>query len=152
MAGLNKAMILGRVGRIDLKVLDNGMKIASFSMATSYKRKDGQEKTEWHNCVAFDVKAELIEKYVRVGDMLYADGMMEQVSYKSQQGDLVKTTRIVVQTINFCGSQGQRQEPQPQQTKEVNKYKDTVAKSSNVTKKVTIEDINNVEFTDDIPF
>jgi len=72
MAGVNKVIILGRIGRDpELSFANSGLAVCKFSMATSKKRKDGQEITAWHRCVAFGKTAEIIEKYVGKGDPLY---------------------------------------------------------------------------------
>ena len=59
MAGINKVILLGNVGRDpEIRSLENGGKVAQFSLATNenYKEKDGnwKEQTEWHNIVAWN--------------------------------------------------------------------------------------------------
>jgi len=66
---VNKVILLGNVGKDpEIKVLPSGEPLASFGLATSdrYQDKQGawQEKTEWHNLVAFKRTAEIIRDYV----------------------------------------------------------------------------------------
>ncbi|MBF0202562.1 MAG: single-stranded DNA-binding protein, partial [Desulfamplus sp.] len=72
MAGINKAIILGHLGRDpEISYTPAGLAICKFSMATSKKMKDGAEVTSWHRCTAFGKSGELISQYVSKGQMLY---------------------------------------------------------------------------------
>ena len=68
--GINKAMLLGHVGKDpEIRSTSGGTMVASFSLATSERQKDGQgnwtDKAEWHNLVAFNRTAEIIRDYVK---------------------------------------------------------------------------------------
>jgi single-strand DNA-binding protein len=68
MKCLNKVALIGAVGQEpEVRYSAQGMAIASFSLATSEKRKDKDEVTQWHNCVAFGKLAEIIQQYVTKG-------------------------------------------------------------------------------------
>ncbi len=86
---VNQGTILGRVGKIDTKTMNNGNKVTNVSMVTSKKfTKDGekQEKVTWHNVTLFSKLAEIAEKYVSVGDLLYVQGEMDNQKYTTQDG------------------------------------------------------------------
>ena len=68
MAGVNKVILLGNLGRDpELTYTPGGMAICKISLATSDKRKDGTEVTQWHRCTAFERRAEVIAQYFRKG-------------------------------------------------------------------------------------
>ena len=76
---LNKVQLIGRVGKDpECRHLDGGQVVASFSVATSenYINKAGEkvEQTEWHNVVAWGKLAEIIEKWVSKGMLIYIEG------------------------------------------------------------------------------
>ncbi len=74
---LNKVQLIGNVGKDpDVRYLDNGVAVATFSLATdrAYTLANGTqlaERTEWHNIVLWRGLAQTAEKYVRKGDKLY---------------------------------------------------------------------------------
>ena len=81
MAGVNKAILLGRLGKDpEIKYTPSGMAIANFTMATSenFKDKDGQkqERTEWHRIVTFGKLAEICGEYLAKGKQVYIEGIL----------------------------------------------------------------------------
>lgn len=86
---INLAQVLGRVGKIDNKTSASGVKISNCSIVTSKKfTKNGEkiEKVTWHNITLFNKLAEIAEKYVNVGDLLYIQGEMDSQKYTTQDG------------------------------------------------------------------
>lgn len=88
---LNQAILIGHVGKDpDVRTLDGGIKVATFSLATStggYKKQDGTdvpEKTQWHNIVCWRGLADVCEKFVRKGDRLTILGT---ISYREYEKD-----------------------------------------------------------------
>ncbi len=84
---LNKVMLIGRLGKDpEIRAISSGAKVANFSIATdeSYKDKDGvkHEKTEWHNIVIWRGLAEVVEKYVKKGDLIYIEGKLTTEKYE----------------------------------------------------------------------
>ena len=78
MAGVNKVILLGNLGRDpELSYTPGGMAICKFSIATSKRRKDGTDVTQWHRCTAFDKRAETISQYVRKGQQLFVEGAID---------------------------------------------------------------------------
>lgn len=87
MAGINKVILVGNLGN-DPNVLtfENGVKKATFSLATNetYKDKEGNrvEQTEWHNIVVWRGLAEVAEKFLRKGSLIYLEGKIKTRSYE----------------------------------------------------------------------
>jgi len=121
---VNKAFILGRVGKDPQVSHINDTKKASFSMATTdraYTTKAGvnvPEKTEWHNIVAWRGLAEICEKYVHKGDLLYVEGKIQTRSWDGENGQKHYITEIVAEVVelfpkNQQGQQAPANEWQP---------------------------------------
>jgi len=108
---VNKVILLGRVGKPpEVRSIDNGAKVASFSMATSESYKDkktGEKKetTEWSNIVAWRGLAEITEKYVNKGDLIYVEGKLRTRSWE-KDGVTRYTTEIVADNIVLLGGKG----------------------------------------------
>ena len=103
MAGVNVAIVMGHLGRDpEITYTPSGMAVCKFSIATSKKKKNGEEVTQWHRLTAFDKAGELISKYVKKGDQLYVSG---EINYGEYEKDGVKryTTDIIVREFNFIG-------------------------------------------------
>lgn len=96
MAGVNKVILLGNLGKDpEIMTFENGVKKASFSVATneSYKDKDGKwvEQTEWHNVVLWRLQA---EKNLVKGDTVYIEGKLKTRSWDDKDGIKRYTTEI----------------------------------------------------------
>lgn len=86
---INQVILAGNVGKEpEVKTLDGGIKVATFSLATStggYKKQDGTEvpeKTQWHSIVAWRGLAEIAEKYVHKGDKIIIMGTLQYREYE----------------------------------------------------------------------
>lgn len=100
-------ILVGHVGRDpEVKYLEGGIALAKFSLATTeyYKNKEGKkiEQTEWHNIVMWRQLAELAEKYVRKGSLLYLEGKLRHRSY-GEENNKKYYTEVLVETMNFMG-------------------------------------------------
>ena len=92
--------IVGNVGKLEIKDVKGGKKIAILSVATSerWKRDDGEwsEKTYWHRIAVFaPAKVERIETMVQKGTRLRLVGQIRPGSYETDQGQ----TRYVVEFV-----------------------------------------------------
>ncbi|MDP2423485.1 MAG: single-stranded DNA-binding protein [Bacteroidales bacterium] len=110
MAGVNKAILIGNLGKDpEVRTLEGGVKVATFSMATTetYKGKDGNrvDQTEWHNIVLWRGLAEVAEKYLRKGSPIYVEGRITNRSWTDKDGNKRYTTEIVGQSMNMLGGQ-----------------------------------------------
>ena len=108
---VNKAILVGNVGKDpEVRYLEGGTSVASFSLATSevYKNKSGEKvtQTEWHNIVAWRHLAELAEKYITKGRQLYIEGRITNRSWEDKEGNKRYTTEIVANSIQLLGRKG----------------------------------------------
>ncbi len=98
---LNKVLLIGRLGQDpEIRHTKNGQAVASFSIATneSWRDKEGgqQERTDWHNCVAFGATAEkYIEPYVKKGTLVSIEGTLQTRSWDDKDGNRRYTTEVV---------------------------------------------------------
>jgi single-strand DNA-binding protein len=109
---VNKVILLGNVGKEpEIKSTPGGMTIATFSIATSdrAKDKDGnyQDRTEWHNLVAFQRTAEIVRDYVKKGSKLYVEGKIQTRSWDDKtSGEKKYRTEIIVNDISLLSGRG----------------------------------------------
>ena len=99
---LNSVTIVGRITRKpELKTTQSGIKVTSFSIATSEKYKDKEEKTEFHNIVAFGKTAEIIEQWVEKGQLLLVEGKLSTSSWEDKAGNKKYKTDIICEKFQF---------------------------------------------------
>jgi single-strand DNA-binding protein len=109
---VNKVILLGNVGKDpETKFLPSGQAVANFSIATSerFKDKSGefQERTEWHNLVAYARLAEIVRDYVKKGSKLYAEGRLTTRSWDDKDtGKKVYRTEIVLAELSLLSGRG----------------------------------------------
>ena len=106
-ASVNKVILLGNLGRDpDIRSMQSGKKMASFSIATSKRWKDRntqeqKENTSWHNIVVFNEGlVDVIEKYVKKGSRIYVEGELSTRKYQDKDGNDRYTTEVVLQGYN----------------------------------------------------
>ncbi|MEH0019690.1 MAG: single-stranded DNA-binding protein [Desulfobacter sp.] len=114
MAGLNKVMLIGNLGRDpEIRYSQQGMAVVNFSIATSEQWNDKntgerQEKTEWHRIVVFGKQAEICEKYLSKGSSIYIEGRLQTRSWE-KDGQTHYTTEIVASNFQFLGGRADNQ-------------------------------------------
>lgn len=121
---INKVILVGRVG-IDpeFKALADGSKIARVKLATSekvYNRDNGSttEYTEWHTIQAWGGLADVIDKWVKKGDLLYIEGTIRTREWLDKENRKNYTTEIVARELKMLGGRSattaaSHQESQP---------------------------------------
>jgi single-strand DNA-binding protein len=104
---VNKVILLGNLGKDpEIRSMNSGNKVASFSLATSKRWKDKatqeqKDKTSWHNIVVFgDGLVGIVEKYVKKGSKIYVEGELQTRKWQDQEGKDRYTTEVVVQGYN----------------------------------------------------
>jgi single-strand DNA-binding protein len=114
---LNKVLLIGNLGKDpELRYTPGGVPVASFSIATneSWKDQDGnlQERTEWHNIVAWRKLAEICGEYLKKGKKVYIEGRIQTRSYDDKNtGAKRYITEIVADNmIMLDGGVGMRSE------------------------------------------
>ena len=105
----NKVQLIGNVGNTpEITNLDTSKKVARLSLATNdyYRNQKGEsvQDTQWHNLVAWNKNAELIEKYVAKGKEIAIEGKLISRSYEDKQGNKRYVTEILVSEILLLGS------------------------------------------------
>lgn len=102
MAGVNKVILLGHVGKDpEIKHLEGDVTVASFSLATSENFRDKnsgdkKEHTEWHNIVMWRKLAESVEKSeLKKGDRVYIEGKIKTRKWKDKDQNDRYTVEIV---------------------------------------------------------
>ena len=110
---VNKVILLGNVGQDPrVKYFDTGSAVATFPLATTdrgYTLANGTqipERTEWHNIVASNRLAEIVDKYVHKGDKLYLEGKIRTRSYSDQSGAMRYITEVYVDYMEMLSSKG----------------------------------------------
>ena len=108
--GVNKVFLLGRLGKDpEMRATTGGMTIASFTLATSDRQKDQQgnwqDKTEWHNLVAFQRTAEIVRDYCKKGSQVFVEGKIQTRSWDDKEtGQKKYRTEILVNELSLLDS------------------------------------------------
>lgn len=119
---LNKAQIIGRVGRNpEIRYLTSGDAVVNVSVATSERWKDKQtgevkESTEWHRVNFFGRLAEIANEYVQKGSLIYVEGKIKTRKWTDKDGVEKYSTEIIGETMKLLSSRGDNQ-PQEQEQK-----------------------------------
>ena len=114
--GVNKVLLLGNVGKDpEIRSTAGGTIVASFSLATADRQKDQQgnwqDKTEWHNLVAFSRTAEIVRDYVKKGTQLFIEGKIQTRSWDDKESGQKKyRTEILVNDMTLLGGGAGRSE------------------------------------------
>lgn len=108
MAGVNKAILIGNLGRDpELRYTQNGQAVVNFTLATSenWTDKSGQrvDRTEWHRIVAWGKTGELCAQYLSKGRTVYVEGRIQTRDWEDKDGNKRQTTEINAQTVQFLG-------------------------------------------------
>jgi len=111
---LNRVQLIGNLGKDpEVRSTSNGGRVANFTLATSRtwnsQAGERQEKTEWHNCVAWNSKnynlADIVERYCKKGKQVYVEGEIEYRSYE-KEGQTRYITEIKVRELILLGGRG----------------------------------------------
>ena len=96
---VNKVILVGRLGKDpEVKYTQTGVPVARFTLATdeSWKDQSGekQQRTEWHNIVAWRKLAEICGQYLNKGKLVYVEGRLQTRSWEDKEGNKRYTTEI----------------------------------------------------------
>ena len=108
---VNKVILIGHVGKDpEVRYLDSNTPVANFTLATSetYKNRNGEKvkNTEWHNIVLWRGLAQIAEKYVKKGTMLYIEGRIRTRSWDDKDGNKRYTTEIIGDNLQMLSRKG----------------------------------------------
>jgi single-strand DNA-binding protein len=115
MAGrsVNKVILIGNLGKDpEVKYTPGGMPVAKFSLATNerFKDKEGnwQDRTEWHNIVAFQRTAEIVGEYLKKGGKCYIEGSLRTSSWDDKEtGQKKYKTEIIANDLVLLSGRGE---------------------------------------------
>ena len=104
----NKVQLIGNLGNNpEVITLESGKKLAKFSIATndSYRNASGEKitDTQWHNVIAWNKTAEIVEKYLSKGNEIAVEGKLTSRSYENKEGVKKYITEIVVNELLMLG-------------------------------------------------
>ncbi|NBH75093.1 single-stranded DNA-binding protein [Rodentibacter pneumotropicus] len=150
MAGVNKVIIVGRLGSApDVRTMPNGDTVANISVATGESWNDRntgerREITEWHRIVFYRRQAEIYGEYLHKGSQVYVEGRLRTRKWQDQNGQERYTTEIQGDVLQMLGNSQDRNgnnqtQNKPTQQKEWDGYSDEER-----------QQMNNLD--DDIPF
>ena len=106
---VNKVILIGNLGKDpEVKYTQTGMAVAHFTLATNerFKDKDGnwQDRTEWHNLVAFQRTAEIAAEYLKKGRSVYIEGSLRTNSWDDKDtGQKKYKTEIIINDLVLLG-------------------------------------------------
>ncbi len=111
MAGVNKVILIGNLGKDpEVRYTQSGTAVTNFSLATNeqFTKKDGnrEDRTEWHNIVAWGRTAELCSQYLSKGRQVYLEGRLQTREWEDREGNKRRTTEVVANTVQFLGNRG----------------------------------------------
>lgn len=120
MSGLNKVMLIGRLGRDpEIRYSSNNTPICNFSLATSERIRKGdnfEEKTEWHRIVVFGNQAENASKFLKKGSLVFVDGKIQSRTYQDKDGNDRNVFEIIANSVNFLDQKDAASTPQSERT------------------------------------
>lgn len=104
----NKVQLIGHLGQDpEIVNMENGNKLAKFSIATSdsYKNAQGEkvEDTQWHNVVAWGKTAEIVENYLNKGKQVAIEGKLTHRSYETKEGEKRYVTEVRCNELLMLG-------------------------------------------------
>jgi len=105
---VNKVFLLGNVGKDpEIRATGGGTAVATFGIATTERSKDPQgnwqDRTEWHNIVAYGRLAEIIRDYVKKGSKLFVEGRIQTRNWDDKEfaNRKVYRTEIIVSELSL---------------------------------------------------
>ena len=106
MSSVNKVILIGRVGQdAEVKYTTSGNPVCRFSLATNETWKDkagnAQQRTEWHNIVAWNKLAEIAGEYLTKGKLVYLEGSIRSGKYEDREGNERKSYDIVARYMRM---------------------------------------------------
>ena len=117
--GLNKVMIIGRLGRDpEMRYTPSGKPVTTFLIATSrsWNTSEGERRTEteWFDVVAWGALAEICKQYLNKGQQVYVEGRLQTRHWDDAEGIKHSTTEIVANEMIMLGERRENAEPAPE--------------------------------------
>src|SRR6185436_1920423 len=104
MRGVNRVMLIGNLGKDpDVQYLEGNIGVAKFPLATTetYKDRTGKliSQTEWHTVVLWRGLADLAQKYLHKGSLIYIEGRLRTRSWDDKEGVRKFATEVVADNL-----------------------------------------------------
>src|SRR6476661_2215488 len=114
MRGVNRVMLIGNLGKDpDVQFLEGNIGVAKFPLATTETFKDRSGKlisqTEWHTVVLWRGLAELAQKYLHKGSLVYIEGRLKTRSWEDKDGNKKFATEVVGENLIMLDKRGEGQ-------------------------------------------
>ncbi len=111
MRGVNRVILIGNLGKDpDMQYLEGNIGVAKFSLATTetYKDRGGKlvSQTEWHIVVLWRGLAELAQKYLHKGSLVYIEGRLRTRSWEDKEGNKKFATEVVGDNLIMLDKRG----------------------------------------------
>jgi single-strand DNA-binding protein len=111
MRGVNRVMLIGNLGKDpDVQYLEGNIAVAKFPLATTetYKDRTGKliSQTEWHTVVLWRGLADLAQKYLHKGSLIYVEGRLRTRSWEDKEGNKKFATEIVGDNLIMLDKRG----------------------------------------------
>lgn len=111
MRGVNKVMLIGNLGKDPhMDYLEGNIGVAKFPLATTetYKDRNGKlvSQTEWHTVVLWRGLAELANKYLHKGSLIYIEGRLRTRSWEDKEGNKKFATEIIGDNLIMLEKRG----------------------------------------------
>ncbi|MCX7727689.1 MAG: single-stranded DNA-binding protein [Chitinispirillaceae bacterium] len=150
MIGVNKVILIGNLGKDpELRYTPAGQAVATFTLATTERWSDRngqrQDRTEWHNIVAWGRLGELVSQYLKKGRSAYVEGRISTRTWEDKDGNKRYRTEIIANQIQFLGPYTGGTNGEPPLQESIPEYLNENSTSDSVS-----SDIPVVE--DDLPF
>jgi single-strand DNA-binding protein len=112
MRGVNKVVLIGNLGKDpDVQYLEGNIAVAKFSLATTetYKDRSGKliSQTEWHMVVLWRGLAELAQKYLHKGSLVYIEGRLKTRTWDDKEGNKKFATEIIGENMIMLDKRGE---------------------------------------------
>lgn len=152
---INKVILIGRLGdAVKLHYFDDNNCIGRFPLATdeSFTNREGERVniTDWHNIVLRNKAAELCEKYLTKGDLVYLEGRLKNRQWKGEDGQTRYSTEVHVNDFTFLSNRKaetvDRSTPQPSNTARPTEKSNSPAEETSSPPKTEVPP------EDDLPF
>ena len=105
---VNRVILVGNLGKDpEIRNLEGGAKVASFPLATSekYTNRNGEkvDQTEWHNIQVWGKLADIVEQWMKKGQMVYVEGRLRTRTWEDKEKVKRYTTEIIADNIKMLG-------------------------------------------------
>lgn len=126
MSSVCKVILVGRVGRDpETRYLNNGDAVVNFSLATSTRKKDGVDDTQWHRITAYGKVAEVIGNYVKKGSLIYIEGSLKYGKFRDKEGNEKNTIDIIANQMQMLGNKSDDDRRNHENEEQQNQRRDT---------------------------